>query len=67
MFWGILGIFGQTISAHFDTVSPLSMFQIIQPLLLQEIGLYIYTADIVLGFKFEFGLQSIKDLAFVCL
>ena len=28
-FWGIWGIFGQTISTHFGTVSPLSMFSII--------------------------------------
>ena len=30
-FWDILGIFSQTISTHFGTVSPLSMFSIIQP------------------------------------
>jgi hypothetical protein len=35
-FWGIWGIFGQTISTHFGTVSPLSMFSIIQPLFLQQ-------------------------------
>ena len=35
-FWGIWGIFGQTISTHFGTVSPLSMFFIIQPLFLQK-------------------------------
>ena len=35
-FWGIWGIFGQTISTHFGTVSPLSMFSIIQPLFLQK-------------------------------
>ena len=29
-FWGIWGIFGQTISTHFGTVSSLSMFSIIQ-------------------------------------
>ena len=34
-FWVIWGIFGPTISAHFGTVSPLSMFSIIQPLFLQ--------------------------------
>ena len=31
-FWGIWGIFDQTISTHFGTVSPLFMFYIIQPL-----------------------------------
>ena len=37
-FWGILGtIVGRTISTHFGTVSPLSMFSIIQPLFLQKI------------------------------
>ena len=35
-FWGIWGIFGQTISTHFGTVSPWSMFSIIQPLFLQK-------------------------------
>ena len=35
-FWGILGIFGQFISTHFGTVSPLSMFSINQPLFLQK-------------------------------
>ena len=35
-FWGIWGIFGQTISTHFGTVSPLSIFSIIQPLFLQK-------------------------------
>jgi hypothetical protein len=35
-FWGICGIFSQTISTHFGKVSPLSMFSIIQPLFLQN-------------------------------
>jgi hypothetical protein len=35
-FWGIWGVFGRTISTHVDTVSPLSMFSIIQPLFLQK-------------------------------
>jgi hypothetical protein len=35
-FWGIWGIFGQTISTHFGTVSPLSMYSIYQPLFLQK-------------------------------
>ena len=35
-FWGIFGIFSQTISTYFGTVSPLSMFSIIQPLFLQK-------------------------------
>ena len=36
MFWGIWGIFGQTVSTHFVTVSSLSMFSIIQPFFLQK-------------------------------
>ena len=35
-FWGIWDIFGQTISTQIGTVSPLSMFSIIQPLFLQK-------------------------------
>ena len=35
-FWGICGIFSQTISTHFGTVSPLSIFSIIQPLFSQK-------------------------------
>jgi hypothetical protein len=35
-FWSIWDIFGQTISTHFGTVSPLSKFSIIQPLFLQK-------------------------------
>ena len=35
-FGGIWGIFGQTINTHFGTVSPLSMFSIIQPIFLQK-------------------------------
>ena len=33
---GIWGIFGRTISTHLGTVSPMSMFSIIQPLFLQK-------------------------------
>jgi hypothetical protein len=35
-FWGIWGIFGQTISIHFDTLIHLSIFSIIKPLFLQK-------------------------------
>jgi hypothetical protein len=62
-FWGIWGIFGQTIYTHFGTVSSLSMFPIIQSLFLQKTSLYIHIPIIYLGF--EFGLQRIRDLAFV--
>ena len=37
--WGIWVIFGQTISTQFGTVSPLSIFFVIQPLFLQKISL----------------------------
>ena len=36
IFAPIRGIFGRTIRTHFGTVSPLSMFSIIQPLFLQK-------------------------------
>ena len=49
-FWGIWGIFDQTISTHFGAVSPLSMFSIIQPLFLQN-------TTLGLGFEFEFGFR----------
>ena len=64
-FWGI---FGQTISTHFGTVSPLSMFSIIQPLFLQKTKSLYPLPNIYLGFEFEFefGPQIIRDLAFVC-
>ena len=61
-FWDIWGILGQTISTHFCTVSPLSMFSIIQQLFLKK-----KIPNIYLGLGFEFGLQRIRDLAFVCL
>jgi hypothetical protein len=35
-FWGIWGIFRQTISTHLGTVGPLSIFSIIQPLFLKK-------------------------------
>ena len=64
-FWGIWGVFGQTISTHFGAASPLSMYSIIQSLFLQKLSLYIHNAKIHLGLGFEFGLQRIRDLAFV--
>jgi hypothetical protein len=64
--WAIWGIFGQTISTPLGTVNPLSIFSIIQPLFLQKISLHIHIPNIYLGLGFEFGLQRISDLAFVC-
>ena len=54
-FWSIWSIFGQDYQYHFGTVSPLSMFSIIQPLLLQKdqhpkysfgIGVWIWNSKI---------------------
>ena len=47
--WGIWGIFGQSNSTHLSTVSPLSMFSIIQPLFLQKVSLYIHIPNIYLA------------------
>ena len=58
-FWGI---FDQTISIHFGTVSPLSMFFIIQ--FYKKLSLYSHIPNIYLGLGF--GPQRIGDLAFVC-
>ena len=67
-FWSIWGILGQTISTHFGTVSPLSMFSIIPPVFLQKLSLYIHIPNIYLGlgFEFEFGPQRIRDLVPSC-
>ena len=66
-FWDIFGIFGQTISTHFVTVSPSSMLFIIYPLFLQnKLSLYIHIPNIFMKMRLEFGLQRIRDLAFVC-
>ena len=40
-FWDIWGIFSRTISTHFGTVSPLSIFSIIQPLFLRSFKYYL--------------------------
>ena len=60
-FWSIWRIFGRTISTHFGTENPLSMFFIIQPIFLQKLSIYIHIANIYLGlgFEFEFGPQRI--------
>ena len=41
-FWDIWGIFGRLISIHFGTLSPLSMLNINEPLLLEKLSLYIH-------------------------
>ena len=58
-FGGIWGIFGQFISTHFGTVSPLSMFFINQPLFLQKLSksqIFIWDWDLNLDRK-EFGIK----------
>jgi hypothetical protein len=58
-FWSIWGIFGQTISTHFGTVSPLSMFPRHYSTIIstKKLSLYIHIQTIYLesGFEFEFG------------
>ena len=53
-------------STHFGTVSPLSIFSIIQPLFLQKLSFYIQIPNIYLGLGLGFGPKSIRELAFVC-
>ena len=65
-FWGIWGIFGQFISTHFGTVTPLSMFSINQPLFLQKTKPLYPNLKYYLGLGFEFVPQRIRNLAFVC-
>ena len=62
-FWGIWGIFGGTISTHFDTVSPLSMFSLFNHYFYKKLSLYIQISSIYSGLEFEFGLQRISDFA----
>ena len=61
-FWGIWSIFSQTISTHFGTVSPLSMFSII-PLFnhyfYHKLSLCIHIPNIYFGLGFEFGPQRL--------
>ena len=55
------------INTHFDTVSPLSIVSINQPLFLQKTKpFYIQIRNSYLRLGFEFGLQRIWDLAIVC-
>jgi hypothetical protein len=42
------------------------MIFIIQPLFLQKLSRYISIPNIYFGLGFEFGLQRIRDLAFMC-
>ena len=59
-FWGILGIFGRTISTHFGTVFHY-VFNHYFYKKLQNTYL-----ELGFEFEFEFGLQRIWNLAFVC-
>ena len=55
-FWGIWGIFAQTINTHFGTVSPLPMLSINQPLFHQKTKLLYSYPKYFKGLGFEFGL-----------
>ena len=55
-FWGTWDIFGPTISTLFGTVSPLSMFSIIQPLFLQKTKSLYHHPKYFLGRK-ELGIS----------
>jgi hypothetical protein len=61
-FWGIWGIFGQTIRTHFGEVSHFFMFFIIQPLFLQKTKplstyqIFIWDWDLNLDYK-ELGIR----------
>ena len=58
-FWGIWGIFGLIISPWFGTVSPLSMFSIIQPLLLQKTKPLYPNSKYLYGFGFGFEFEFV--------
>jgi hypothetical protein len=51
-FWGIWGIFGQTISTHFGKVSPLPMFFIFQPYFYKKLSKHFYPHP-----KYLFGIE----------
>jgi hypothetical protein len=54
--WGIWGIFGQTISTHFGTVSPLSIFPLINHYFYKKLSLFTQIPNIYMRFGYEFGL-----------
>ena len=58
-FLGIWVIFGRTISTHFGTVSPLSIFSIFNHFY-KKLCLYIPIPNIYLRLGFEFELQRIR-------
>ena len=67
-FWGIWGIFGQTISTHFGKVSPCVplfshyFYKKLSVYNLNSLSKYLFG----FGFEFEFEPQRIRDLAFIC-
>jgi hypothetical protein len=63
-FWGILGIFGQTISTHLGLPCP--CFPLINHYFYKKLSLYIHIPDIYLGLGFEFGPQRNSNLSIVC-
>ena len=66
-FWGIWGIFGQTISTHCGTVSPLSMFPLINHYFYKKTKPLYFIPNVYLELGFEFGPQRIRYLASLCL
>ena len=65
-FWGIWGIFGQTISTHFDTLKSfvhVYCFPLFNHYFYKKLSLHIHIPNIYL---FEFGPQRIRYLVFVC-
>ena len=62
-FWGICGIFGQFISTHFGTVSPLDLFSINLLLFLQQTKpIYIYLG---LGLEFRIYPSCVRSSCMV--
>ena len=58
-----LGYLQSNYQPPFWYVSPLSMYINFQPLFLQKTNIYL---GLGFEFEFEFGLQRIRDLAFIC-
>ena len=65
-FKSISGIFVQTINTQFGTVSSLSILQY-STIISKKLSLYIRIPNNFLRLGFEFGLQRIRELAFMCL
>ena len=62
---GVFGVFSAKLSAPI-LVQWVPCFSIIQPLFLQKTKPYIHIPNIYLGLWFKFGLQRIRNVAFMC-